>query len=177
MIEKNLFKGFSILSEIPQQHLSEIAQWGKVQEFDLHDIIFNDGDNARDLFGLVDGEVELSLVVKDRVMKAEIEYEESLQTRIDTIEKDIIVELIEPGEIFGWSALIKPGLFTSTAKCTKPARVISLPAGKLKAFFDKNPQIGYAFIERLAEIISQRLRHRTDKLIESWSQAFDVNRF
>jgi hypothetical protein len=27
-------------------------------------------------------------------------------------------------------------------------------------------------MKRLAEVIAQRLRHRTDKLVESWYQAF-----
>jgi len=31
-------------------------------------------------------------------------------------------------------------------------------------------------MERLSEIISKRLRNRTDKLIESWHQAFDMER-
>jgi len=176
MLEKELFKGFSFFSDIPQEHLLEIAQWGKVLEFDLNEIIFHDGENAFDLYGVVDGEVELSLVVTDKLLKTDIQYEESIRTHIETIEKDIIVDSIEPGEIFGWSALIKPRLFTTTAKCSKSARIISLPADKFKAAFDKNPQVGLVFMERLAEIISQRLKNRTDKLIEGWSQAFDVNR-
>ena len=36
-------------------------------------------------------------------------------------------------------------------------------------------EFGFVFMERLAEIISQRLKNRTDKLVEGWSQAFDVN--
>ena len=176
MLEKELFKGFSIFSDIPQEHLSKIAQWGKVLEFDLNETIFQDGENAFDLYGVVDGEVELILMVRDKILKTDIQYEESIKTHIETIEKDIIVDSIEPGEIFGWSAFIEPRLFTTTAKCSKSARIISLPTDKLKAIFYKNPQVGYVFMERLVEIISQRLRNRTDKLIESWSQAFDVNR-
>ncbi len=176
MLEKETVKGFPVFSDIPQEHLSEIAQLGKVLEFDLNEIIFQDGEKAFDVYGVVDGEVELSLMVRDKIFETDIQYEESVQTRIEIIEKDIIVDLIESGEIFGWSALINPRLFTTTAKCSKSARIISMPADKLKAVFDKNPQVGYVFMERLAEIISQRLRNRTNKLIESWSQAFNVNR-
>jgi len=176
MIEKDLFKYVSIFSDIPQEHLSEISQWSKVLEFDSDETIFQNGEIAFDLYGVVDGEVELSLVVKDKILKTDIHYEESIQTHIETIEKDIIVDSIASGEILGWSALIEPGQYTTTAKCSKSTRIISLPADKLKAIFVKNPQIGYVFMGRLSEIISQRLRHRTDKLIESWSQAFDVDR-
>jgi len=174
-MKKELFNGIPIFADIPQEHLLEIVQWGKVLEFDLNETIFHVGENAFDLYSVVSGEVELSLVVRDELLKTDIQYEESIQTHIETIEKDIIVDSIKPGEIFGWSALIKPRLFTTTAKCSKSARIISLPADKLKAIFNKNPQVGFVFMERLAEIISQRLKNRTDKLIEGWSQAFDVN--
>ena len=176
MLDKELLKVFPIFSEFPQEHLSEMAQWGKVLEFDLNQTIFQDGENAFDLYGVVDGKVELSLMVRNELLKTDIQYEESIQTHIETVEKDIIVDSIEPGEIFGWSALIKPRRFTTTAKCSKSAKIVSLPADQLKAIFDKNPQIGYVFMEQLAEIVSQRLRNRTEKLIESWSQAFDVSR-
>ena len=176
MIEKSLLEDFPIFSEIPQEYLLEIAQLGEVKECDLNQTIFNDGDNAFDLYGVVDGAVELSITVIDKVLKADIQYEESIQTRVETVENDIIVESIDSNEIFGWSACIQPRLYTTTAKCSKPGRVISIPADKLKSIFAKNPQIGYPFMERLSEIISQRLRNRTDKLIESWSEAFAVNR-
>ncbi len=176
MIEKDLLKNFPIFSDTPQENLSEIAQLGKISKFDLNQTIFQEGGKAFDLYGVVDGEVELSITVKDKIIKTDIQYEESIQTRIETIENDIIVESIETSEIFGWSAFVNPRLYTSTAKCSKPVRLISLPADKLKSIFAKNPQIGYVFMEQMFQIISQRLRNRTDKLIESWNQAFDVNR-
>lgn len=176
MLEKELLKDFPIFSEIPQDQLSEIAQMGQISEFDSNETIFQDGEKAYNLYGVADGGVELSIKIRDKILKTDIKYEESIQTHIETVEKDIIVESIDPGEIFGWSALINPRRFTTTAKCSKPARIISLPCEELKEIFEKNPRLGYVFMERLSEIISQRLRNRTDKLIESWNEAFDMNR-
>ena len=176
MLKNDLLKDFSVFADIPQEYLSEFAQHGKILEFDLNQTVFKEGEKALYLYGVMDGEVELSITVRDKILKTHIEYEESLQTRIETIEKDIIIESIEAREIFGWSAFINPKIYTSTAKCSKPARIISLPAGQLKSAFNKNPQLSCVFMERLSEIISQRLRNTTNKLIQSWSQAFDVNR-
>jgi len=176
MIEKNVLEAFSIFSDTPPETLMEIAQLGQILEFDKDQTIFRDGDVAADLYGVVDGEVELGIAVQDKILKADMQYEESLQTRIETIENVIIVESIDPGEIFGWSAFINPRLYTSDATCSQPARIISLPADELKSIFTQNPQVGIVFMERLSEVISRRLRNRTDKLVESWSQAFDVNR-
>jgi len=176
MIEKNLLDEFSIFSEIPTENLMEIAQFGEILEFGAGQTIFKDGENASDLYGVLDGEVELGITVKDKILKADIQYEEALQTWIETIESVIIVESINPGEIFGWSAFIAPRLYTSDATCSQSARIISLPADELRSIFTQNPQVGFVFMERLSEVISQRLRNRTAKLVESWNQAFDVNR-
>lgn len=172
---KDLLKGFPIFSNFPQEQLSEITQWSKTSDYSLNEIIFRDGETAAFFYCVVDGEVELSLVFRDKILKTDIQYEESIQTHIENIQKEIIVDSIEPGETFGWSAMVEPRLFTTTARCSKTSNIISLPIDRLKAVFDKNPHLGYVFMERLAEIISQRLRDRTEKLIESWSQAFDVN--
>lgn len=176
MIEKELLKGFPFFSDIPQEHLSDISQISKLSKFDLSQTIFQDGEDAINLFCVVDGEVELSIKVRDKILKSNIIYEEYVQTHFETIENDIIVDSIESGDVFGWSALIKPRLYTTTAKCSKPSMIISLPADKLKAFFNRNSRLGYVIMARLSELISQRLRNRTNKLIEGWSQAFDVNR-
>ena len=77
--------------------------------------------------------------------------------------------------ISAWSALIAPHQLTSTATCTEPTRLIVVPADALEAVFERAPQAGAVFMKRLAEVIAQRLRHRTDKLIESWKQGFEKN--
>lgn len=176
MLDNEQLAEFFIFSEISKGEISELAQCGELLEFDTNEIIFREGENALNLYGVFDGEVELSILFKDKILKKDIQYEESIVTRIETLEKNIVIDTIKPGEIFGWSAFINPRLFTSTAKCAKPTRVFSLVATDLQVIFDKNPQVGYFFINRLAEIISKRLRDRTDKLIEIWSEAFEIGR-
>jgi len=58
-------------------------------------------------------------------------------------------------------------------------RVRPEPGPKEEAEFiayERDPQAGGLFMKRLAEVIAQRLRHRTDKLVESWYQAFGEER-
>jgi CRP-like cAMP-binding protein len=175
MLKKESLKRFPIFSDFGEQQLGEIAEWADIFEFDSNETICREGQNAFNLYGVLDGKVALSLMVRDRILKTDIQYEESILTRIETIEKDIVFDLLGPGEIFGWSALTSPRILTSTAKSVRPTRIFSLPAVELRTILHRNPQAGYAFMERLAEIISQRLKNRTDILIESWSQAFGVD--
>lgn len=176
MVEKELFSDFSIFAGVSQDHLAEIAQISELLEFDSGETIFTGGEEASKVYGVINGEVELSLVVKDKILKTDIQFEEYSRTQIETIERDIVVDSVGSGEIFGWSALTSSGRFTSTAKCAGPTKVFCLPADTLRSFFAENPQVGYPFMEQLAEIISNRLVNRTDKLIEGWSEAFNVDR-
>jgi hypothetical protein len=53
---------------------------------------------------------------------------------------------------------------------------MALPAGSLADLFEQAPRSGSVFMQRLAGVIAQRLRHRTDKLVESWYEAFGEER-
>ena len=176
MVETNRLSGFSIFAGMPSETLDEIARSASMKSFEAQDVIFEEGDLATALYGLMAGEVELSILFRDRVLKAEVRHEEYVHKRVEIIEKEMVFETVAPGEIFAWSALIAPHQLTSTATCTEPTRLMVLPADALEAVFERTPRAGAVFMKRLAEVIAQRLRHRTDKLIESWYQAFGEER-
>jgi CRP-like cAMP-binding protein len=89
-------------------------------------------------------------------------------------EKQIVVDTVRRGQVFGWASIIGSGQRTVTAKCTEPSRVFAISAADLKAMFDDDHTTGYLLMKRMADIISKRLKNRTDKLIETWVEAFDV---
>ena len=173
MLTTTELEAFAIFDGIAQDTLERIAQLAQLQEYAPNAIIFEEGQTATHLYGVLEGEVELSIVFRDRVMKAEVRYEDYVHKRIDTIERDIIIEVLDLGDIFAWSSLSTPHQLTTTATCTAPTRVFAIEAGELEAILAQAPDVGYLFMQRVAAIISRRLRRRTDKLLESWHQAFD----
>ncbi len=58
-------------------------------ETKVNDVIFRQGDEARDFYGLIEGEVELSLVFKEEFLRLDIRYEESIVAKREIIEKPI----------------------------------------------------------------------------------------
>ncbi len=176
MINKEMMSQFSIFSCIPNNHLEEVASDCNVLELKDGDVIFHQHEAAVNIYGVLEGEVELSIVFKERVLKTDISYEESVITRVETREKPIIVDTLGPREIISWSSFVKPCITSATARCVGDTRVFSLPVSPLKALFEKNPSTGYCFMEKLSETISYRLNNRTDKLIESWGEAFGSNK-
>jgi CRP-like cAMP-binding protein len=176
MDTNEMISRLAIFSGIEQSHLAEIGQYTEVLEFDSGRTIFQDREKADTIYGVLNGEVELVLVVRDEILKTDVQFEEYARTQTDTVEREIIIDAIGPGEIFGWSALTPAGQYTSKAVCAEPTKVCALPADKVRSFFQQHSDVGYIFMERLAEIISQRLANRTDKLLDGWSEAFNVNR-
>lgn len=176
MVEANQLSDFSIVADMPSEILAAIAGNATIKSFKTGAVLFEEGDMATELYGLLEGEVELSILFRDRVLKTEVRHEEYVHKRVEIIEKEMVFETVAPGEIFAWSALIAPHQLTSTARCTASTQLMALPADALEAILSRAPQAGAIFMKRLAEVIAKRLRHRTDKLIESWYQAFGDER-
>jgi toluene monooxygenase system ferredoxin subunit len=174
MPEKNLLKGFSFFSDIDSDTLAAISKKSEILEFNAEDVIFHCKAPSTHFYGLLEGEVDLILIFKDKILKTDIEYEEAIQASMVDEEKAIIVDTVAPGQIFGWSSIVGPGKRTVTAECSQASRVISIPADELKSMFDEDHTLGYIVMRRLGDIIAKRLRNRTEKLIETWGEAFDI---
>ena len=170
---KNLLAGFKFFSEVVPETLEMIAQKGEVLEFGPGDVIFHFDEPAEHLYGLLEGELDLSIVFIDKVLKTEIEYEEAIQARMVDEEKSIVIDTVLPNQIFGWASLVGPARRTVTARCTESCKVIAIAAADLNAMFAKDHDLGYTVMKKLADIIAKRLKMRTDKLIETWVEAFD----
>ncbi|MCK5485723.1 MAG: cyclic nucleotide-binding domain-containing protein, partial [Desulfobacterales bacterium] len=91
MPEKNLLAGFSFFSDVDSDTLEAISQKGEILEFNAGDVIFHYEAPSTHFYGLLEGEVDLVLVFKDKVLKTDIEYEEAIQATMVDEEKEIIV--------------------------------------------------------------------------------------
>ena len=150
-----------------------IAQKGQILEFGRDDVIFEYDEPAEHLYGVVEVEVDLSIVFKVRVLKTDIEYEESIQASMVDEVRSIVIDTVLPNQVFGWASLVGGKRRTVTARCTAPTRVIALAAKDLNAMFADDYFLGYVVMKKLGDIIARRLKNRTAKLIEAWVEAFD----
>ena len=176
MTDRNLLSDFKFFSEVKPGSLEAIARLGEIVEYRTGDAIFSFDEPAVYLFGLIEGEVDLSVVFKDKVLKTEIDYEEAIQSRMVEKEKSIVVDTVYPGQVFGWASLVGPARRTVTAHCTMDSRIVALPAAELRSMFETDTQLGYVMMNKMSDIISKRLKKRTEKLIEAWVEAFDIDK-
>ena len=176
-MEKRILSEFDFFSDMSQDVIAAIAEKCRILEFGENDIIFHQDELANDFFGVIEGEVELDLVYKEKVLTMPvIDYEEAIVSRYEIKERPIVADIVSPGDVFGWSSFFTDGHWISTARCARQSKLFSLPVSEMKALFDNDNALGYIFMTRLAGIISQRLRHFRDKLIDVWGEAFEAPR-
>ena len=69
------------------------------------------------------------------------------------------VNTFGPGQIFGWSSLVKQRRFTASARALEPVQAIVIQGNELNALFDRNVHMGFVVMKQLAEVVASRLRH------------------
>jgi CRP-like cAMP-binding protein len=82
--------------------------------------------------------------------------------------RNIAVHRAVPGEVFGWSALVAPYIYTASAECVESGEEIRIKGLDLLTMLGQNPLIGYAIMENLSANISLRLTQTRQRLVAEW---------
>ncbi|MFH1953031.1 MAG: cyclic nucleotide-binding domain-containing protein [Pseudomonadota bacterium] len=127
--EVELFKG------IPSHFINKIATDAEEKVFPEGHVLFEEGDFADYLYVLEEGEIDISFQRQD-----------TFSFRVN-----------QPGQLFGWSALVEPNRYTADARTLKESRVIKIDADLLIGLFEKHPSEGLIIMKRLAGVIGSRL--------------------
>ena len=175
MASKNPLAGFKFFENVEPNTMETLDRASETIEFAAGEVIFHFNEPATHLYGLIEGEVSLNVVYTDKVLKTEVEFEEAIQARIVETEKSIVVDTVLPGQVFGWASVVGKPRRTVTACCIERCRLFALPASELKKMFEADNTLGYVLMTKMSDIISKRLQKRTEKLIEAWVEAFDVD--
>lgn len=165
---------FEFFLDISHDRLAEIESFSIMQTYDKGAVVFNSNEPAKNLYGLANGEINLAILFKEEVITKDVKFEEYISTNVEVFEKPIIIEKVEPGDIFGWSALVTPKKMTATARCATDCEIALIPADRLKQVFNNDPELGYLLSSRISGIIAKRLNSRTEKLVATWCSLFET---
>ncbi len=70
---------------------------------------------------------------------------------------EIVLDTLRPGELLGWSALIR-GTPWSTLRVLEPTEIIQIEAQTLLDLCERYPHIGFIVMKNLSSLIASRLR-------------------
>jgi CRP-like cAMP-binding protein len=102
---------------------------------DKGDVLFRENDPALFFYTLLNGRVKLSICEGGHMVH---------DTR-------------QNGEAFGWSSLIGRDVYSASAECIEPTKLLKTDSKKLAKLMDKDPTNGIIFIKHLAATLGNRL--------------------
>ncbi len=130
-----LFEGAS------EEMLTKVAAIAEEKTFTLGEMIFEEGEKAEWVYVLLNGKVRISIDLTSR------------PTYIT------VAMLDEPNLAFGWSGIVSPYRYTSSATCEIETRVLAIPGIQFDEILDEETDCSCRVMKKLAELISSRLRN------------------
>jgi CRP/FNR family transcriptional regulator, cyclic AMP receptor protein len=139
MVDVGELKKVEALSVFSEKQLNEIASVTDKKSYKAKGHIYEHGDRAKYMF----------IVGKGLV---------SLRQLMPGDEVGIVFEMRERGEFFGAACVMKPQQYTLSAVCMEDTEVLAIDADKLFDLCDADPDLGYRFMKKIAQLYFERYK-------------------
>jgi CRP-like cAMP-binding protein len=143
MISPELLRRYKFFGPLNESQLKSIAMNSEEESYASGTIIFEEGQSAQNLYFLIEGSMELFFSVEPEIKSG--------------VRKEFHVGDINPGEIFGISALIEPYTLTLSTRARSPARVIRINAEALRSLCHEDSGMGCVFLKQVSKAAMERL--------------------
>jgi CRP-like cAMP-binding protein len=140
---------YDLFKDIPRDALTKIANICETVKVKQGEHVFREGETADKLHLLISGSIALRV---------------KLTSRPDSITVSFINR---PHQTLGWSGVVSPNHYTSSAFCEEDSELIAIPSGKFLEILDQHPEAGYKIMLRITTIISDRLRNSRQALLKT----------
>lgn len=143
---QDLFAETSIFQDLNHSQLELMRSIFIPCYFDSETMLFEQGDQADYLYLVLEGEVTIRFKPDDAPI--------------------ITVARVKKGGIVGWSAAVGSPTYTSGAVCSPGFRALRVHGDDLRDLCENNPEIGILVLERLAEVIAERLQNTHEQVLK-----------
>ena len=130
----------SVFAGLPAREIDAVAALTVEETYRARSYIFMEGDAARWFYVVRSGHVKI--------------------VRHSKTGKDVVLEILGPGEIFGGIAVIEKRPYPAAAQTTESTVVLKIPAEPMIALAERHP----ALIKEMALVIGRRLRAAHDSV-------------
>ena len=145
MVSTELLRRYPFFGGLTDGQLKALAMIADEKNFMPGSIIFEECDNADKLYLLTEGNVDLSYRSIDEMHA------------YATPPKEFYAGSINPGEVFGISALIEPYKNNATAKVSVPSHAIIFDAIELRKLLEQDLPLAYNLTRQTVIVLMDRL--------------------
>jgi CRP-like cAMP-binding protein len=128
-----------IMGRLSEPERQQVRSLGRIEYYEPGAVICAEGAEARKFYLVEEGQV----TVESRLARG----------------MRFPISVVSLGQAFGWSALVRPHLYTAAVAALSPTKVIAIERETLLAVMQANPGMGLIIMQNVASIASARLRN------------------
>jgi signal transduction histidine kinase len=138
-----------IFSELSKEDLVSIAENCREETYREGEVILVEGKPAEKLFIVERGKLAL---------------DKKIQIGLHSTPRTATIGYIGTGQIAGFSTLASPHVYSTSAVCVEPVRVISIDGEWLRSYLQAHPEVGFKVMSELTMLIGSRYRYAINTL-------------
>jgi CRP-like cAMP-binding protein len=146
MVSIEDLKRIALFRNLTDQMLEELLPVVQEESFGEREIIYEAGNSATHFYSLKRGKVLLEAELAPTLI--------------------ISLGAIKPGYSFGWVSLNPPATHNSYAVSVEPSKLLVMSGNEYSDLLDRNEAMGYLVMRNTAEILENRLEHRTAQFLK-----------
>ena len=131
MIDVTFLSSMDLFSGVQQDLLEPIVEQSTVQSLQRGDMLFSEGDEANDLYIVLEGRVAIANRSFDG--------------------RESVVALMESGDLFGEMPLFRPDGRSADARVLENSSVVVIPYVPVKSLYQEHPEMLWKIVDMLAE--------------------------
>jgi CRP/FNR family cyclic AMP-dependent transcriptional regulator len=143
MVDMSLLSAARLFDGIPPAAVAAVAAGSTIRQLRRHDVVFDEGDDAHELFLVQDGRIAISNKSSDG--------------------RESVFALMEPGDLFGEISLFDGLGRSAAARALEDSVVLAVQYEDVRRMFDTDPSL----LWRVVELLAARLRATDEALADS----------
>jgi signal transduction histidine kinase len=148
-ITVEMLRQYELFNVFTDEELVEVAKL-------CHEATYAEGEKV-----LVEGQASERLFI---VKQGKLSLEKKLRLGRGAKTRLATVSYVGPGQTAGWSTLVTPHIYTSTAICTEPTQAIVVDGPGLRRLAERYPGAGHKLMSFVAALIKGRYQNAVDTL-------------
>jgi len=133
-------------AELSPETQQRLARLGEIQDFEAEEVILQEGDDAKEMGILISGRLALRTLVPER--------------------GPVTILSVEPGDIFGWSAVLADTKAQSTVVATEVSKALVIEGAKLRAALKEDHALAASLYPQVLKAVARRLRSTRLQLLD-----------
>jgi len=153
MVSLETIEDLEIFKNFEEAELEKVLELCVLEEYQQGDRLFREGAEARNLWIVKEGEVQLRFEMPNATPSSD---DNTISSHDNETDKS---------QVFGWSCFIPPYQMRLSAYCvTRRCEVIKIRATKIKNLMNSNPVIGYKVMSYLVQVLGFRFKQMQEEV-------------